>query len=61
MPYDSPEKAAIKVCAKYPDPKTPINGLYFTGNDADSHSMGITRASYSVIEMLKRMKEDKAI
>ena len=56
-----PEKAAITVGAKFPDPKTPIDGLYLAGTDADARSMGISRASYSVVEMLKRMKEDKTI
>lgn len=56
-----PEKAAITVGAKFPDPKTPIKGLYLAGTDVDPRSMGITRASFSVLEMIKVMKKDKII
>ncbi len=56
-----PEKAAITIGAKFPGPKTPIKGLYLSGTDVDQRSMGITRAAYSVVEMLKKMKEDKII
>lgn len=50
-----PEKAAISVGVKFPNIKTPVKNLYIVGTDADMRSMGITRASYSVIEMLKAM------
>ncbi|MCK4592470.1 NAD(P)/FAD-dependent oxidoreductase [Candidatus Parcubacteria bacterium] len=53
-----PEKAAITVGIKFPFPRSPINGLYLVGTDTDMRSMGITRASYSVIEALRLMKED---
>ncbi len=53
-----PEKAAITVGVKFPSPKSPVKGLYLVGTDADMRSMGITRASYSVLEALKFMKED---
>ncbi len=53
-----PEKAAVTVDVKFPSPKSPIKGLYLVGTDADMRSMGITRASYSVLEALKFMKED---
>jgi len=53
-----PEKAAITIGIKFPSPKAPIKGLYLVGTDADMRSMGITRASYSVLEALKFMKED---
>ena len=53
-----PEKAAVTVGVKFPSSKSPINGLYLVGTDTDMRSMGITRASYSVINALKFMKED---
>lgn len=53
-----PEKAAITIGIKFPSPKAPIKGLYLVGTDADMRSMGITRASYSVLEALKFMKGD---
>lgn len=56
-----PEKAAVTVGAKFPSPRSPIRGLYLVGTDTDMRSMGITRASYSVLEALKFMKEDGAI
>jgi len=54
-----PEKAAVTIGVKFPSPKSPIKGLYLVGTDTDMRSMGITRASYSVLEALKFMKEDK--
>ncbi|MEA3295920.1 MAG: NAD(P)/FAD-dependent oxidoreductase [Patescibacteria group bacterium] len=56
-----PEKAAVTVGVKFPSPKSPINKLYLVGTDTDKRSMGITKASYSVIEALKFMKADKII
>lgn len=56
-----PEKAAVTIGVKFPSPKSPINGLYLVGTDTDMRSMGITRASYSVIEALKFMKDDRII
>lgn len=53
-----PEKAAITTGAKFPSPRSPISGLYLVGTDTDPRSMGVTRASYSVLEALKFMKED---
>jgi phytoene dehydrogenase-like protein len=53
-----PEKAAVTTKAKFPSPKSPIQGLYLVGTDTDMRSMGVTRASFSVIEALKFMKED---
>ena len=54
-----PEKAAVTVGVKFPSPKSPIKGLYLVGTDTNMKSMGVTRASYSVIEALEFMKEDK--
>ncbi len=50
-----PEKAAVSVGVKFPPVQTPVKNLYLVGTDADMRSMGITRASYSVLEMLKAM------
>ncbi len=50
-----PEKAAISIGVKFPSVQTPIRNLYLVGTDADMRSMGITRAAYSVVEMLKAM------
>ncbi|MCK5413185.1 MAG: NAD(P)/FAD-dependent oxidoreductase [Candidatus Pacebacteria bacterium] len=56
-----PEKAAVSTGVKFPSPKSPIKNLYLVGTDTDMRSMGITRASYSVIEALKFMKDDGVI
>jgi phytoene dehydrogenase-like protein len=53
-----PEKAAATVDCYFPSPKSPVDGLYLVGTDTNSNSMGITRASYSVLGCLKFMKED---
>jgi phytoene dehydrogenase-like protein len=53
-----PEKAAIAIDTKFPSPKSPIRGLYLVGTDTDIRSMGVTRASYSVLEALKFMRKD---
>ena len=59
--FTVPEKAAVTVDVKFPSPKSPINGLYLIGTDTNMKSMGITRASYSVLEALKFMKSDNLI
>lgn len=56
-----PEKAAVTVGVKFPSPKSPIQGLYLVGTDTSIKSMGITRASYSVLDALEFMKKDGAI
>jgi len=48
----APEKAAVSL-NYFPSIKTPVNGLYVVGTDTDMRSMGITRAGYSVLELLK--------
>jgi all-trans-retinol 13,14-reductase len=48
----APEKAAVSL-NYFPSIKTPVKGLYVVGTDTDMRSMGITRAGYSVLEMLK--------
>ncbi|MFC2162898.1 phytoene desaturase family protein [Candidatus Altiarchaeota archaeon] len=56
-----PEKAAITMTAEFPEPKTPVNGLYLVGTDADTRSMGITRAAFSVLKMREDLKESRII
>jgi len=47
----APEKASVSL-KFFPSIKTPVSGLYVVGTDTDMRSMGITRAGYSVIELL---------
>ncbi|MCG7847897.1 MAG: NAD(P)/FAD-dependent oxidoreductase [ANME-2 cluster archaeon] len=54
-----PEKAAVTINGKIADIRTPIKNLYLAGTDTDSRSMGITRAAYSIIEMLGALNEDR--
>ncbi len=54
-----PEKAAVTIEGKFADIRTPIRNLYLAGTDTDKRSMGITRASYSIIELLKILNEDE--
>ena len=53
-----PEKAAVTINGKFADIRTPIHNLYVAGTDTDKRSMGITRAAYSIIELLKVLNED---
>jgi phytoene dehydrogenase-like protein len=53
-----PEKAAVTIHGKFADIRTPIQNLYIAGTDTDRRSMGITRAAYSIIELLKSLNED---
>lgn len=53
-----PEKATASLDGKFADIRTPIQNFYLAGTDTDKRSMGITRASYSVIELLKIFNED---
>ncbi|WP_321420218.1 NAD(P)/FAD-dependent oxidoreductase [uncultured Methanomethylovorans sp.] len=53
-----PEKAAVTIDGNFADIRTPIKNLYVAGTDTDRRSMGITRASYSVIEMLRVLNTD---
>jgi phytoene dehydrogenase-like protein len=57
----NPEKAAITIDTKLPSPKTYIDGLYLVGTDTDYRCMGITKAAFSVLEVLKFMREDRII
>jgi len=56
-----PEKAVWTVGAKFASVKTPVPGLYLVGTDTEKRSMGVTRASYSVVRLLSHLKEDKFI
>ncbi|WP_209615634.1 phytoene desaturase family protein [Methanolobus bombayensis] len=56
-----PEKAAVTIDGYFSDVRTPIKGLYAAGTDTDKRSMGITRAAYSVVELLKKMNEDNCL
>ncbi|MEA1944378.1 MAG: NAD(P)/FAD-dependent oxidoreductase [Euryarchaeota archaeon] len=53
-----PEKASVSIDGYIPDVRTPIKSLYLVGTDAVAKSMGITRAAFSVIDLLKCMRED---
>ncbi|MBU0762108.1 MAG: NAD(P)/FAD-dependent oxidoreductase [Candidatus Altiarchaeota archaeon] len=53
-----PEKAAITVGSQFPGSKSPIDGLYLVGTDTDVRSMGVTRASFSIISLLDALKKD---
>jgi len=52
-----PEKAAITVGSKFPGVESPIRGLYLAGTDTDPRSMGVTRAAFSVQELLKSIQQ----
>ncbi len=56
-----PEKAAVTINGYFAQPRTPIKNLYLAGTDTDRRSMGITRAGYSVLELLKVMRDDQHI
>ncbi len=56
-----PEKAAVTINGYFAGTRSPLANLYLAGTDTDNRSMGITRAGYSVLELLKAMKEDKKI
>lgn len=53
-----PEKAAVTLHGNFADIRTPIKNLYVAGTDTDKRSMGVTRAAYSILEMLKMLNED---
>ncbi|MBU4341302.1 MAG: NAD(P)/FAD-dependent oxidoreductase [Candidatus Altiarchaeota archaeon] len=56
-----PEKAAWTINTKFTGIKTPVNGIYLVGTDTEKRSMGITRASYSVLNLLSVLKEERVI
>ena len=53
-----PEKAAVTIDGNFAEIRTPIKNLYIAGTDTDKRSMGITRAAFSIIEMLGILNED---
>ncbi len=56
-----PEKAAVTINGFFAGQRSPLTNLYLVGTDTDNRSMGITRAAYSVLELLKAMREDKKL
>jgi all-trans-retinol 13,14-reductase len=56
-----PEKAAWTVNTEFASIRTPFKNLYLVGTDTEKRSMGLTRASYSVIKLLDALREDKVI
>ena len=53
-----PEKAAITMRSRFPGPKTPVKDLYLVGTDADTRSVGITRAAFSVLELRRILRRE---
>lgn len=53
-----PEKSVNNINQIIPSHRTPIRGLYLVGTDTSKKSMGITRASYSVVECLNVLEGD---
>lgn len=53
-----PEKAAITVRGEFADIRSPIENLYLAGTDTDKRSMGVTRAAYSVMELIGKLHAD---
>jgi all-trans-retinol 13,14-reductase len=56
-----PEKAAWTVNTEFANIRTPFKNLYIVGTDTEKRSMGLTRASYSVIKLLDALREDNVI
>lgn len=56
-----PEKAAWTINTQFTGIRTPLKDFYLVGTDTEKRSMGITRASYSVLKLLDTLKEDKAL
>jgi len=53
-----PEKAAWVINQEMPSQKSPIDGLYLVGTDTTNKSMGVTRASYSVLALRDALRDD---
>lgn len=53
-----PEKAAVSIGGFIADTEAPIKNLYIVGTDADDRSMGVTRAAYSVVKLIKFLKRE---
>jgi phytoene dehydrogenase-like protein len=54
----TPEKAAVSIGGFIANTETPIKNMYIVGTDADDRSMGITRASYSVVKLITVLQKD---
>lgn len=52
-----PDKAAWTT-VPFPQVKTPLHDVYMVGTDTVKRSMGITRASYSVLELLHTLRRE---
>jgi phytoene dehydrogenase-like protein len=55
-----PEKAAWSL-EEFPSTKPPLDNLYLVGTDTEKKSMGLTRASYSVINLIDVLKKEGRI
>ncbi|HPR42592.1 MAG TPA: FAD-dependent oxidoreductase, partial [Candidatus Methanofastidiosa archaeon] len=53
-----PEKASWVVGQEMPSCITPIGGLYLVGTDTVRRSMGVTRASYSVLNLIDALRDE---
>lgn len=56
-----PEKAAVTIKGYFAGQRSPIGNLYLVGTDTDKRSMGVTRAAYSVLELMKVMREENKL
>ena len=56
-----PEKATWNMNAGFGAIQTPVGNLYCVGSDSFKRSMGLTRAGYSIIEMLDTITKDGRI
>jgi len=54
----TPEKASVTINGYIAENRTPVKNLYLVGTDTDRRSMGITRAGFSVLNVLKLLKND---
>ncbi|MEE9594903.1 MAG: NAD(P)/FAD-dependent oxidoreductase, partial [Candidatus Hydrothermarchaeales archaeon] len=52
----TPEKAAFSINNTLPSQITPLKGLYLVGTDTDKRSMGVTKASHSVLRLLSILR-----
>jgi len=56
-----PEKAMWTIATQFAGVKTPLEGVYLVGTDTEKRSMGVTRASYSVLKLLGTLKQDRIL
>jgi len=55
-----PEKAAWSL-EEFPGTKPPLENVYLVGTDTEKKSMGLTRASYSVLNLIDVLKKEGRI